>query len=640
MTASPHTRFAGQRAGGSFQWAPCAAPRLLAFSVLLAVAIGLTPAHAQAEKAPTPNTTEAATPSAAASAPANSQLDDRLMYQLLVAEFALAQGDAGTAYQWMLEAARRTGDEGLFRRSTDIALQARAGDQALQATKAWRQSHPTSREALRTELQILLALKRPDALAEPLRALLSLTPSAERSGLIGILPRFLQRAGEPARVAGLVEEAVRPYLKQPDTAVASRVALARAWLDANDGERSWALVQEADNAAVAQSHMNQSLALNPGPALLALEMMAQQPKAEALVQNYLAHPSAAAGVRLAYVRQLARGQRFAEAVAQLQTLTRAQPDMAQPYLTLGALHLELKQADEAEAALNRYVALATKASGSPVAPLPEGNPGLAEADDDQPDRGWVQAWLMLSQVAEMRGDFKGAEDLLSRIQDPDSLMEVQTRRANILARQGKIEQARDTIRNLPERRPADAKAKLLAEVSVLREAQRWGDAYTVLGETLRRFGDDANLMYEQAMVAEKANRLDDMEALLRQVIALKPDYAHAYNALGYSLAERNLRLPEALGLIEKALQISPGDPFITDSLGWVHFRMGNTEQALRHLREAWRARPDVEIGTHLGEVLWAAGQKEEALRIWREARGRDAKNVVLKEALTRLQVQL
>jgi Flp pilus assembly protein TadD len=142
------------------------------------------------------------------------------------------------------------------------------------------------------------------------------------------------------------------------------------------------------------------------------------------------------------------------------------------------------------------------------------------------------------------------------------------------------------------------------------------------------------------MMAEKLSRIDEMERVLRQVIELKPEHHHAYNALGYSLADRGQRLPEARSLIKKALDLAPGDPFITDSLGWVEFRLGNREEALRLLRQAYGSRPDPEIAAHLGEVLWASGARDEARRIWREGRERDTANEVLRETLARLQVKL
>jgi Flp pilus assembly protein TadD len=196
------------------------------------------------------------------------------------------------------------------------------------------------------------------------------------------------------------------------------------------------------------------------------------------------------------------------------------------------------------------------------------------------------------------------------------------------------------VRAVPERNAQDARAKLLAETQVLREVQRWSDAYDVLEAGQQRFADDTDLLYEQAMLAEKMDRLDDMERLLRRVMAIKPDHHHAYNALGYSLADRNVRLEEARTLIARALELAPGDPFITDSMGWVEFRLGNRSEALRLLRQAYAVRPDTEIAAHLGEVLWVSGERDEARRVWRDAKRRDADNEVLRETLARLRVDL
>ena len=266
---------------------------------------------------------------------------------------------------------------------------------------------------------------------------------------------------------------------------------------------------------------------------------------------------------------------------------------------------------------------------------------VAEDDDDaRPAQGLLQAWLMLAQSAEQRGDFAAAEAYLAKIDDPRRALEVQARRASILARQGQLEQGRELIRRTPGSGADDQRARLVAEAALLREFKRWREAFEVLGEANERFADDTELMYEQAMLAEKIDRLDEMERLLRRVIELKPDNAHAHNALGYSLADRGQRLPEARQLIQRALELSPGDPFITDSLGWVEFRLGNAEEALRLLRRAYATRPDTEIAAHLGEVLWALGQRDEARRVWLEARSRDAANDVLRETLARIKPDL
>jgi Flp pilus assembly protein TadD len=292
---------------------------------------------------------------------------------------------------------------------------------------------------------------------------------------------------------------------------------------------------------------------------------------------------------------------------------------------MGALRVEVRQSAAGEAALQRYLALR------------ETQATRTEDEDDDP----VQAWMLLAEAAEQRGDLQAANAWLARIGSGEQALEVQSRRATLLAKQGQVDGARELIRRTPERRPEDARAKLVAEAQMLRQVKRWGDAHAVLASAEQRFPDDADLIYELAMMAEKLGRLDEMEQQLRRVMTLKPTQQHAYNALGYSLADRNLRLAEARTLIQRAIELAPpGDPFITDSLGWVEYRLGNRAEALRLLKQAYATRPDTEIAAHLGEVLWAAGEQDEARRIWREARERDAANEVLTETLARLRVQL
>jgi Flp pilus assembly protein TadD len=181
---------------------------------------------------------------------------------------------------------------------------------------------------------------------------------------------------------------------------------------------------------------------------------------------------------------------------------------------------------------------------------------------------------------------------------------------------------------------------VLAKAQVLRDAGKVEDAYRVLEQGAQRFPSNPDLLYDFALMAEKAGRMEVMEQALRQVMAQAPDNHHAYNALGYSLAERNLRLDEALVLIEKALQMAPGDPFIMDSMGWVHYRLGNLDKAEDFLRRAYALRNDAEIAVHLGEVLWHKGRQADARKLWQEARAKDPKNDTLKSTLARLHLSL
>lgn len=595
--------------------------RLLALSTSLALAFGCAcgPAAAQAD-------TVATVEKPSDKPPANSNLDAPLLYQILIGEIELSGGQPGTAFEVILDAARRTRSEQLFRRAVDIALQARAGEQALAATRAWRNVSPSSLDAARSEVQILAALNRLVDAAGPLRSLIQLTAAEDRAALITALPRAVQRAEDKTRAAFLLDDVLAPYRNDPALALPVQLAIGRAWLAAGDADKAMDLARSAQRLDGKAT----------GAAALALELMARKPEAEALVTAYLQSAKPEPAVRLGYARVLTTAQRYVDAIKQLDIVTREQPELAQPLLTLGALHLELRHFGESELALKRYLSLVP--ANAAIKPKSEDDDDDDEAD--KPDQGAIEARLMLARAAEQRGDFVAAESWLAQIDDPQRAIEVQARRATVLARQGRVNEAREAVRRVPERKPEDARAKLVAEANVLREVKRWGDAYGVLDAASRQFPDDADLIYEQAMMAEKMSRMDDAEKLLRRVITLKPDNAHAHNALGYSLAERGVRLPEARALIVRALELSPGDPFITDSLGWVEFKLGNLPEAARQLRLAYASRPDAEIGAHLGEVLWAMGERDEARRLWREAQSRDKANEALRETLARLKVKL
>ena len=605
------------RRGAAGGLAALLAPRAASLAASLALA-GVV--HAQVVEAP--------------STVHNSDLTAPLFNQLLVGEIELREGDLGAAYQLMLDAARRTGDEQLFRRATDIALQGRAGDEALVAVKAWREALPLSAEALRYQIQLLVQLNRVAEVVEPIQTLISVTAPAQRPALIGSMPRFFARSGDRKLAAATIEKVLLPYIDASETRVAARVAVGRGWLAAFNGEKALALAQSAHE-------MDRSA---EGPAGLALEMLPGTPAAEAIVQDQLAAAPDSNGVRLLYVRSLLTAQRLADATTQLETLTRNSPQLPQAWLTLGALHLQLHEPVPAIAALTKYIEL-VQASEAPTPADAASTPEAAVASDDDAapatkEDALTRGWLLLSQAAEQQGDLKGADAWLAKIDSPQRALEVQVRRASLLAREGKVAQARELIHRLPEKTPEDARAKVLAEAQVLRDAKLWAEASALLNQANQKFPNDVDLIYEQSMMLEKLNKLADMERLLRRVIELKPDHQQAYNALGYSLADRNVRLPEALTLIQKALALSPGEPSITDSMGWVEYRLGHRDEALRLLRDAYRAQPDAEIAAHLGEVLWVDGQTDEARRVLREARGRDAGNDVLRETLTRLRVDL
>ena len=413
-----------------------------------------------------------------------------------------------------------------------------------------------------------------------------------------------------------MERALTDYLNTPGVGVAAWTVIGRMRFDADDTSGALEAVQRAQ-ALDAKAE---------GPAQLALAMMSPKlPQAELMLKKYL-EGKPQADVRMDYARALLDAQRYAEAAAQLELITTEKPDYTEAWLIKGALELQGAKPALAERSLKHYVELA----------LAKRN-GAARAEVA---RGLTQAYLSLAQIAEQRKDFADAHAWLNRIDNTDDLLNAQLQRAAILARQGKLEEARKLVRSQPERSAADVRLKVAAEVQLLRDAKQYKAAHGLLAEAITRNPSDFDLVYDLAMVAEKLGNLGEMERLLRSVIANKPEYHHAYNALGYSLAERNTRLPEARQLILKALEYAPGDPFISDSLGWVEFRSGNLTEAARILEEAFKARPDAEIAAHLGEVWWVMGRRDQALGVWREGVQINADNETLRDTLKRLRVKL
>lgn len=590
-------------------------------------------------------------------APYRSAMDAPLLFQLLIGELELNAGRAAQAFEVVIDAARRTRDESLFKRAVQIAIQNRSSDQMQSAVRGWRQALPQSIEAIRYQLQIALALGRTPDAVEPFTALIDRSPPNERAGVINALPQLLERATDRKLAVNTFEPLLRQNAQLPALRTASMAALGRLWLAAGDAPHALELAEQA--------HAGDPLAREP--ALLALDIMPRTAAAEKVTQSYLAQAGADPMVRLAYGQTLAQMQRHTDALPVLQRVVTDRPETAPAWLTIAALHLEMKRPKEAEGALQRYLQVtgeaqpaAPQASASAARAVPTSTDDASSANHSAATTAEIaeamanagamraqataagrnQAFLMMSQAAEQRGDLTAAAAWLERVEGASRGIDVATRRATLMAKQGKLVEARAQIRNLPETGPDDARLKFVAESQVLRDVKRWQDAHDVLAQGVTRFPDDTDMIYEQAMMAEKVNRLADMERLLRKVMLIKPEHHHAYNALGYSLADRGLRLDEAKQLVRKALDLAPGDPFITDSMAWVEFRQGNRAEALKLLKQAWAARPDTEIGAHLGEVLWATGDKDEARRIWRESKARDGSNDVLQETLKRLKVDL
>ena len=538
-----------------------------------------------------------------------SGLDAALFYQLLLGEMNVRGGAPGSGFSIILDAARKTRDPLLFQRAVDVALQSRSGDAALQAAQAWKSALPESSEANRYLLQILLALNRLDEAGQALTVSIRELPADERNTAIASIPRVFSRVQDKKLAADTVEKALQTALKQAPTA-------ASAWTTVGRMRR------EAGQLALAVEATRQALladATASGPLILALSLVGAAPtELTPLITRAMQGP-VPPELRLGYARLLIGQLSYTQALEQLQKINTDQPEFADAWWVHGLLLLETGQWALAEQKLTQHVALA------------------AVATDKSAPAGLTESLMGLAQIAQRKGQWTQAQQWLAQVPADADPIKLASRQADLLSQQGRLDEARQTLERIRANTPELAIRKALVQSQWLRDNKQASSAYVLVKQTLAQNPQNTELMSELAMVCEKLKRFDEMESLLRELMKRKPDDPHAFNALGYSLADRNIRLPEARQLITQALQLAPNDAYIQDSLGWVAFRQGQLAEALQLLQTAYKAKPDAEIAAHLGEVLWVMGQRDAAAVIWREGLLLKSDNDTLNETLKRFQ---
>lgn len=537
-----------------------------------------------------------------------AELTRELLYKYLVAEVADQRGHWQAAYISMLSVAQQTRDPRIARRAAEIAMNGRQIDAALDAVRLWHAVAPESEEAGHFFLTLLIANGNLREAAPLLQQRLQTAAPSARPTLILHTHRLLGASQNKQAAFQILEELLAPYAALPET----HLSLAQAAFAAGDTAR-------------ANSEAQTALKANPRSDLAVLILAQVTPdkqQAADILARFLEKNSSSREVRLAYARMLVEQNQFARAQDQFKHLLVDQPGDLTALYAIGLLSMQAREPQEAERYLSRFLQ------------------ALAASPNEERDP--TQALLMLAQIAEDRNDFPAALAWLEQVEAPtaEADFELQLKRAQLRAKQGEVAAALKLLDNL---RPQDESRQvqlILARAQIHRNANQSRQAYSVLDKALKRHPDNTSLLYDFAMVAENLKRFQAMEQSLRKMIRLAPTNQHAYNALGYSLADRNLRLKEAHDLIRRALELAPDDPFIMDSMGWVEFRMGRLAEAEKLLRRAYELRPDAEIAAHLGEVLWAKGRRDDAREVWREATRKDPKNDTLKGTLARLQVDL
>lgn len=525
-----------------------------------------------------------------------STLTEEMLFDFLLAETALQRDHLDISAKSYARLAHSTRDARIAERATDIALRAQQPALAQEAINLWVALEPQSQSAQQAATILFIGAGQLDKARPYLEKLLAAQPETLDKSFLQ-LNKLLSRHPNKQEALTLVRQLAQPYGSLPEAHFAVSQA---AWL--------------ADQPKLASDAMKKALKLRPEWEMAAIHQgrilqKLDNPAAIRFYQNYLDQYPKANDLRIAYTRTLMENKKFEMARAQFQQLEAENPSNPDIALAIGLLSAELSDYHNAEIYFKKTLELGFEDTNS--------------------------VNFNLGRLYEASQRNREAIDSYRRVTGGERYLPAQIRYAFLLSEQEGLISARQHLQTVRYRNEEQRLQLILSEAQLLRERGETLAAYDLLSTQLNENQPQPEILYDRALIADKLGKLDVLEEDLRKLIELKPDSAHAYNALGYSLAERGLRLPEALSLIQKAIELSPGDPYIMDSLGWAYYRMGNLKKGLDYLNTAFAARPDPEIAAHFGELLWMNGQQDEARQIWQSALDSHPGNEVLQATMKR-----
>ncbi|OGI38270.1 MAG: hypothetical protein A2140_09770 [Candidatus Muproteobacteria bacterium RBG_16_62_13] len=562
---------------------------LLRTFVLLMLA-GLLAACASTTSSTSPDAATDATTNAGDPAPSaepqdkdlpKASLDADTLYNLLLGEIASRRGQIDLAATLLGKVAQDTRDPRVAERAALAGLYARRFSEALESARLWVELRPKSVEARMTLGAILLELERAAEARAHFDAILKLAPSDQLDHAYMRTVSVLARHAKRNAALEIMESLTQQHPRSP----VAQFALSH--LAVRSGELDKGL--SAINRALALKSDWEEAALFKARILVSQKDLV---RAEKFYESFLASHPDSVTMRINYARHLIDLKHWDQARAQFERVVRSSPADPEAVYALGLLSMQTGRNADAE----KY---------------------LRQAVEMRPDNHTAR--LYLGQLAENSKRYEEAGQWYQSVSHGDSYLESQARYAVMLAKQGKIDQARAHLHKVPAEGEKQRVQLLLAEEQILRDAKRHAEAFELLTAALGRMPQNNELRYARALTAEKLGHLKVAETDLKDVLKRDPKHAHALNALGYTLADRTNRYAEAKDYLDRALALRPDDPFILDSMGWLMFRLGKNDEAVRYLRQALTKRSDAEIAAHLGEVLWVTGRRDEAKEIWNKA---------------------
>ena len=543
-------------------------------------------------------------------------LTSNIIFRVLAAELSAQRSAFIPAGKTMLDLAKEVGDVRLARRALEFYLAGGNLGGALEASRLGLRLEPDDAEAVSTEMTLSAAAGQTSGLTTALRK--KIDEATDKTAAIGQAMAILgrvpdKRAGLSILISVLQESNARDTLP-------AHIAVADLARAAGDAPRALS----AAKAALNRAPRSEDAAMRVFEYGLAVDA----PQAFKDAQGFAAaHPNARR-LRVLMATQWAERREFDLAMAELVAMAKLAPEDFDLMFMQAQIAYRAKRLPESRSLLEQFISVQTQRESAAPAGASDATPALTDA------------YQLLSRIAQEQGFFDDAVKILDKIEEPAARHNARVRQAAIRAQQGRTDEA---LAILDASDPQTTEEQILTAsvgAQILRDANRLVEAIRRLSAANVQLPDTVEIKYELAMLYERNHQMNDAERLFREVMALDPGHAHSYNALGYSLADRNQRLTEALRLITRALEIAPNDPFIMDSMGWVKFRLGDYAAAAQYLEKAYRIRPEADIAAHLGEALWLLGQQDAAKEIWKKGAAKEPDNATLLETVKRFGVRL
>ncbi|TCT10974.1 tetratricopeptide repeat protein [Paralcaligenes ureilyticus] len=537
-----------------------------------------------------------------------------LMYRILAAEIGARDGQYDLASQTFLDLAKDTSDPRLAKRAFQFSMADRNIARALIAAREWVQLAPNDPEAVASSLALAATNGQTTGLAGALWARIDKAKNKEEA--IAQAAAIVGKMTDKTMALEVLDRALHDPVRSLPMA---HMALADAAWAARDPNRALSEAQQAlaldeDSELAAQRILEYGLKVDPGAAINAARVFSEK------------HPDARK-LQLMLVGRLTDRKDFDGALDLVKKMRDSAPEDFDLLYTEAEVNFRAQRYSQAQALLNEYISVQTQRRKSL-------NDNVTNAAADASD-----ARLLLVQIAEKQGHLNEAIVQLGLIDDPTLRFQARIHQAVLQARLGDLSTARSTIAALKPDGDHERAVIALTLSSIYRDAGRTDLATEVLVEANKAMPDTSEIMYDLGMLYERQGKFDEFEKLMQRVIDIDPKNANAYNSLGYTFVDQNVRLDEAQNLLDRALELEPDNPFILDSVGWYLYRTGDNRAALDYLQRSYDQLLSADVAAHLGEVLWKLKRRDEAKKIWHAGLAKDPKNEALLGTMKRFGVK-